>query len=74
MVNEIYRGALKAEKELEHLAKSTIDNSQQDPAEEAFNETRRLAERAIGETLKATEGWGKTAFEKGISKTEEILW
>lgn len=35
--------------------------------------TALRAEAAIGETLKTAEGWGKTVFEKDISKTEEIL-
>lgn len=73
MVTEAYYTALKAEKELEHLANEATVEAPNDPAQQVLNETRHIAEAAIGETLKTAEGWDKTAFEKDISKTEEIL-
>lgn len=55
MVTEAYYTALKAEKELEHLANEATGEAPNDPAQQVLNETRHIAEAAMGEALKVAD-------------------
>lgn len=72
MVTEAYYTALKAEKELEHLANEATDEAPNVPAQQIINETRHIAEATIVEALKVTDNWGKSALDKAHEITEEI--
>lgn len=72
MVTEAYYTALKAEKELEHLANEATDEAPNVPAQQVINETRHIAEAAMVEALKVADNWGKSALDKAHEITEEI--
>ena len=72
MVTDVYNTALRAEKELEHLANEATGEAPNNPAQQVLNETRHIAEVAIGEALKVADNWGKSALDKAHEITEEI--
>lgn len=72
MVTEAYYTALKAEIELEHIANEATGEVHNDPAQQVVNESTQIAEQAVGEALKVTEGWGKSVFDKTHEIMEEI--
>lgn len=72
MVTEAYYTALKAEKELEHLANEATGEAPNDPAQQVLNEHRHIAEAAICDALKVADNWGKSVLDKAHEITEEI--
>ena len=72
MVTEAYYTALRAEKELQHLANEATGEMPSDPAQQGFHETRHIAETAMGEALKVADNWGKFVLDKAQEITEEI--
>ena len=72
MVTDVYNTALRAEKELEHLANEATGEAPNDPAKQVLNKTRHIAEAAIGEALKVADNWGKSVLDKAHEITEEI--
>ena len=70
MVDKALKTISKAEKELENMVNT---EGQQDPAEQTFKEMRHFAEQAAFTAVKATENWGKAAFDKAKEITEEVI-
>ena len=71
MVTNTLHTLSKAKKQMEHLAGASSNT--QDPAEQAAKEMRHLAEMSTFSALKATEQWGRKAFDKTKEHKEEIV-